>query len=219
MKNIHRIINETINKSLKCILVNENHKYISYRNGQKYFHISQVPKEIPQEVWQTALEILKSQFPDYDYYNCIMYEPTHGIVRFDYSEDFDTCTEPAVDRRVTVDTINGTATEGKKDVTVWHGKGNFWVDDDYEGFDVPREKAWRQKYMDAIQHKTPKGKRAMPNGSSRAAWLNHLIDLDLIDEYFELNGITNPIDYLLNNETGKFKNVLKKKYEEYKENH
>lgn len=181
-----------------------------------YMHKSQASKEIPNDVYEQALDVLNDYFPNYTF-NCLMYNPKKNIVRFDNSEDFDSCTEPCVQGRVIVDLNTMTAKEGKVGKDVWHGKGNFWVDDDYSGFNPKHEQEWRSRYMDRIKERPQFGKH--PHGESRASWLSHLIDLDLIDEYFERNNIANPIEYLERHSTGKFGNgMLVRKYEEYKEN-
>ena len=98
------------------------------RSGELYMHKSQAEQNIPSDIYQKSLRILRNEYPDFNF-NCVCFQPKKHIVRFDYSKDFNTITEPGIEKFIAVDYINGTTRIGKTSA-VWHGRG-FWVDDDY----------------------------------------------------------------------------------------
>lgn len=139
-----------------------------------------------------------SEYSDFNY-NCVMWNYSKDLFRFDMSSDFDTNTEPGIDKYVSVGLTDGKITTGTTNA-VWHGK-EMWVNDDYDGFDVERAKNWRSRYKEELsKHKfiNKRGKEQipLPRGGSRFSWMMHLMDMGLIDEYFSENGIEDPIAYL-----------------------
>lgn len=171
----------------------------------------------PKDVYERALEILREYYPNYEFTH-IMYDPNKERIRFDYSNDFDSCTEPEFVDAKDVYYNLGYAEEGKHS-GVWHHR-QWWVDDDYEGFDLKRNNSWTDFYGGFIKKykeippeihqrtdKKFKGKPMKPNspiGGSRASWLMHLMWMDkmeghgpiLINRYMEENNIEDPIAYL-----------------------
>ena len=122
-----------------------------------------------------------------------MWSPKKNILRFDQSDDFDAITEPGISSMVSVNYETGEVKNGRPTPAVWHER-SLWIDDNYDGFNREADREWVDNYRKHIKSHPELGKT--PNGGSRAAWMNHLMDLGIIDHYFKVNGIQNPIAYL-----------------------
>ena len=191
-----------------------------------YMHKSQAERIAPgditkkkkdfAEAYSQAKDMLaNSEYADFDY-NCVVWQYGKNQFRFDFSSDFDTVSEPGIDKMVTINLDTGKATLGNPTQAVWHGR-EMWVDDDYTGFDISKAKEWRDTYKSELAKRpNDKGKIPLPVGGSRASWLNHLIELGLIDKYFEHNHIDDPESYINSLPPTAAAKKLKKNYELYK---
>ena len=191
-----------------------------------YMHKSQADRIAPGEITKRGVDftevysLAKKMLSDSEYagfdYNCVVWQYGKNQFRFDFSSDFDTVSEPGIDKMVTVNLETGGAVLGNPTQAVWHGR-EMWVDDDYTGFDIGKAREWRERYKSELS-KRPNAKGKIPNpvGGSRASWLNHLIELGLIDQYFEHNHIDDPEAYINSLPPTDGAKKLKKNYERYK---
>jgi hypothetical protein len=121
--------------------------------GEVYVHRN-YENQFPQDLLNTA----KSYIPKGYDYQVVKYNPKLGTFSFIKSSDFDTNPEPSVNGGITVKP-DGTAKEFKDAGWIYHHKWE-WVDDDYKGFDVEKEKQRSLKWssLDGVD-KTRIGQR------------------------------------------------------------
>ena len=139
---------------------------------------------VPQDLLKRAEDILKVQYPDFQY-NTIMYDKKAGTIRFDEAPDFDTASEPIPGDYVIVNPTTGTTKADHSDY-IWHHKWQ-WVMNDYQdrnpnGFDVAKSWEWSKRWLNELRGTDDKvSNRGVANGSGRgdANWRNQL-------EYFGL---------------------------------
>lgn len=120
--------------------------------SQIYLHKNYAKEVIPNEIYENALKVLEEEYPTFNY-NCVMYDTSNNMVRFDEAPDFDTAREPKVGNFIKV-MPNGEATKGSSS-NIWHHKW-LWVKDDYSGFNVEESKLWSAKWL-GILTETAKG--------------------------------------------------------------
>lgn len=93
--------------------------------------------QFPEETFKPAEEVFYEQFPDQEY-KVVKYDPKTSTYSFIFSSDFDTNPEPSVEGGITVKK-DGTFKKFKDAGWIYHHKWQ-WVGDDYDGFDVEKEK-------------------------------------------------------------------------------
>lgn len=118
--------------------------------GTIYLHRDYATDVIPAEVYESALQTLQENYPDFQF-NCVEYNPKDNTVRFDEAPGFDTEREPVVGDYVRVN-ADGTTKQGHTDY-IWHHKW-LWVKDDYKGFNVRDSWEWSKQWLSTINGKT-----------------------------------------------------------------
>lgn len=115
--------------------------------GDIYLHKDYHDKAVPDDVYDNALDILESEYPNYEF-NCIRYSPKTGAISFQEAPDFDDAREPVVGDYITV-FPDGTVKTGHSNY-IWHHKW-LWVMDNYQGFDVVESWEWSREWLNTLQ--------------------------------------------------------------------
>lgn len=102
-----------------------------------YVHVSAIEKQSPKAVEQ--IRAAEARLPEDFTPTVVRYNLKDGSVSFMESSDFDTNTEPTVERSVKV-LADGTVGKIRNESTVYHRKFEM-VDPTYEGFDINEAKA------------------------------------------------------------------------------
>ena len=115
--------------------------------GDIYFHKDYAERIIPEDILQSAEQVLEQEYPKFNY-TCIRYSPKTQVVSFQEAPDFNTAREPVVGDYVTV-YPDGAIKTGHSNF-IWHHKWN-WVDNDYTGFDVADSWNWSRQWLNTLQ--------------------------------------------------------------------
>jgi len=115
--------------------------------GQFYFNKEYASDIIPDAELNQAISILAEEYPNFQY-NCMMYQPSKSIVRFDEAADFDTAREPMTGDYVSVNIDTGAIKTGHSNY-IWHHKW-LWVKNDYKGFDVGEAWNWSKTWLNTL---------------------------------------------------------------------
>lgn len=115
--------------------------------GDIYFHKDYALDVIPAAYWKRAVEILESNYPDFQY-NCIRWSPKTFKVSFQEAPDFDTAREPVVGDYITVNCRDDSISTGHSNY-IWHHKW-LWVRNDYDGFDVNKSWRWSKTWLSVL---------------------------------------------------------------------
>ena len=78
-------------------------------------------------------------------YNILVWNEKKNTLRFVFSPDFDTASEPEVGVSVTIDLATRTSSAIRFYKQVYHRK-HLWVTPDYTGFDVAAAEAWTEEW-------------------------------------------------------------------------
>lgn len=113
---------------------------------QVYVHRDYAREVIPGDLLDKAEAALDAQQGDF-LYNCLMWDRSTNMIRFDEAPEFDGAREPFVGDYVQV-FPSGKTVRGHSDA-IWHHKW-LWVKDDYHGFDVEAQKRWSQKWLGKV---------------------------------------------------------------------
>lgn len=127
-----------------------------------YVHRRYADLVIPKKSLKQALDLAAASMPFEP--TSVLWDRRDNIVRFDEAPGFDTEQEPRVGRYVAVNLSTGAVRTGSSDA-IWHHKW-LWVQDDYDGFDVRKARAWSRFWS----HRLP----AAPKGGSQRAWEEQL---------------------------------------------
>lgn len=138
---LKNLIPEAAYKTLRGSTVKRYKNLVGKKVGhQLYVHTDYAHEVIPSDVLKRAEAVLAKNAPDFKH-NCVMWDSSRPIVRFDQAPDFDTAREPHVGEFVIVDPRNPNLVNKGRSNAIWHHKW-MWVKDNYQGFDVDKSKEW-----------------------------------------------------------------------------
>lgn len=133
-----------------------------------YIHKDYALDVIPTCILWDAQDALNEKYPNFKY-NCICYNPSNFIVRFDEAPDFDNAREPCVGKTISYNPSNKKFKEFFSH-QIWHHKW-LWVDPDYTGFDVQESYEWSKFWLSKFNESA---------SGSQEKWKQQLKKVELI---------------------------------------